>query len=113
MRRDRYVRPRAKVFTGHPFEPVMCPIGILLSGAITALLRLHLKNVFMGVAYGNAACSGFARRVSIARLTYRCRISTMLLGQFDVPAFVSQGPLRKPVFPLRSKVSVHARADRF
>ena len=77
MRRDRYVRPRAKVFTGHPFEPVMWPIGILLSGAITALLRLHLKNVFMGVAYGNAACSGFARRVSIARLTYRCRISAM------------------------------------
>ena len=49
MRRDRYVRPRAKVFTGHSFEPVMWPIGILLSGAITALLRLHLKNVFMAL----------------------------------------------------------------
>jgi hypothetical protein len=65
MRRDRYVRPRAKVFIGHPFELVMWSIGILLSGAITAVLRLHLKSVFIGVAYGNAACSGFARRVAL------------------------------------------------
>jgi hypothetical protein len=86
-------------------------IGILLSGAITALLRLHLKNVFMGVAYGNAACSGFARRrATDVPLSH---ISDELPGQFDVPAFVSQGPFRKPVFPLRSKVPVHARADRF
>ena len=113
MRRDRYVRPRAKVFTGHPFEPVMWPIGILLSGAITALLRLHLKNVFMGVAYGNrllwlrAPC---VDRATDVPLSY---ISDELPGQFYVPAFVSQCPFRKPVFPLRSKVPVHPRADRF
>jgi hypothetical protein len=83
MRRDRYVRPRAKVFTGYPFEPVMWSIGILLIGAITALLRLYLKNVFMGVAYDKPP--------------------VLASGQFDVPASVSQCPFRKPVFPLRSK----------
>jgi hypothetical protein len=36
-----------------------------------------------------------------------------LLGQFNVPAFMSLGQLRKPVFPLRSTVRAHVRAGRF
>jgi hypothetical protein len=37
MRRDRYVKPRAKVFAAsQPFEPVMWSIGIVLSAAIVS-----------------------------------------------------------------------------
>jgi hypothetical protein len=38
MRRDGYVKPRAKVFAAsQPFEPVMWSIGIVLSAAIISL----------------------------------------------------------------------------
>jgi hypothetical protein len=41
MRRDGYVKPRAKVFAAsQPFEPVMWSIGIVLSAAIISLAWL-------------------------------------------------------------------------
>ena len=41
MRRDGYVRPRAKAFAAsRPFERVMWSVGIVLSGALIALAWL-------------------------------------------------------------------------
>jgi hypothetical protein len=46
MRRDGYVKPRAKIFAAsQPFEPVMWSIGIALSGAMISLSLSRLAEL--------------------------------------------------------------------
>ena len=113
MRRDRYVRPRRSL-PGAPLrasdvadrDPVKWRNH--RSASAPSKERFHGRCLWQRrLLWLRAPC---VDRATDVPLSY---ISDELPGQFDVPAFVSQGPFRKPVFPLRSKVPVHARADRF